>query len=134
MPDYLFDMKLQAAITVTATTREEAEAELTRILDCADTNFGAFKSGAPALGETSLITETLRLGQVDGEEYTPSEDESWINCALDNSAEFYAPDGKNKYWCAEDTEEECWRVDQSDQCETKADAARVYCESYGCEP
>lgn len=73
MPDFTFDMQLQAAITVTAPTREAAEAELLRVLDCADTNFGAFKNGSPVLGETSLLPETLRLGMIDSEPYVPPE-------------------------------------------------------------
>jgi hypothetical protein len=132
MPEYTFDMTLAAAITVTADSAEQAATWLREAIDCADTNFGAYPNGEPILGETSLEVSTLRLGMVDGKDYEPPLDEKWIRHAADHGAEFHEPSDGGKYWTAYDNNEDSWRVDASDRCTTKADAARVYCESEGC--
>lgn len=131
---FTFDMTLTAAVSVNALSREEAESQLRAILQNADTNFGAFKNGDPVLGEVTMDPNTLRLAMIDGEDFEPDEDEKWINCALDHGARFEPPAAGRKFWTAHDDNEETWRVDHTDRCTTKAEAARAYCESEGCEP
>ena len=67
MPQFTFDMKLDAAFTVEATTPEAAEAMLKEILDCADINAGALPNGDPLVGEATLNGRAW-LALIDGEE------------------------------------------------------------------
>lgn len=64
--EYLFDVKLFAAVRVTAENAEEARAMIRDQLECADTNFGTWDNGDPICAEASLDGE-LDLVEVDGE-------------------------------------------------------------------
>ncbi len=71
MPDtheYLFDVKLFAAIRVTATTEKEARAKLIAAIDCNTANLGAWPDGAPIICEVSLDNpDEDTLVEIDGE-------------------------------------------------------------------
>jgi hypothetical protein len=57
--EYLFDLRLSAAIRVRADNVEDARKKLIEALDCADTNFGAWpETGDPITGEVSLDAPT----------------------------------------------------------------------------
>lgn len=67
--EYAFDVQLIAAIRVKAASREQAETMLRELLDCAETNFGAWPDGSPAIGETSIPAHVgPYLFEVDGED------------------------------------------------------------------
>lgn len=57
MNNFLFDVKIFAAIRVTARNEHEARAILAGVLNCADANFGSFPDGSPVLGEASMDGE-----------------------------------------------------------------------------
>ncbi|MNK37346.1 hypothetical protein D3C87_559120 [compost metagenome] len=59
MQRFTFDCKLIAAISVKAETVADARRILAAVLECADTNFGAFPDGSPVLGEVSLTDGPL---------------------------------------------------------------------------
>lgn len=65
--EFLFDVKLFAAIRVTAASEAEARQKLAGALDCADTNFGAWPDGTPILAEASMDGDA-DLQEVDGED------------------------------------------------------------------
>lgn len=54
MHEYLFDVKLFAAIRVNASSREEAISKLRNGIDCSTGNFGSFANGDPIVGEVSI--------------------------------------------------------------------------------
>lgn len=64
--EYAFDVTLQAAIRVTATSREEAEKILREKMDAANCNGGAWDNGDPILFEASVNNNPASLFQVDG--------------------------------------------------------------------
>lgn len=65
---YTFDVKLFASLTVTASSRKNAQQQLQELLDCASANFGADDAGNPIIAEVSLDTEDgAELVSVDGE-------------------------------------------------------------------
>lgn len=67
--EYLFDVKLFAAIRIKATTEDEARKILSAALNCANVNFGAQPNGDPILGEASLYDDgEPDLVEIDGEE------------------------------------------------------------------
>lgn len=53
--EYAFDITLTAAVRVMASDEADARAQLADKFDCADANFGAWRTGAPILGEVSLV-------------------------------------------------------------------------------
>lgn len=55
--EYLFDVRLLASIRVEAKSEAEARAMLSKVLDCADANFGAWPNGDPVTGECSIAGE-----------------------------------------------------------------------------
>ncbi len=57
MPAYLFDIKLYAAIRVTAPTEDDARAMLDQHLDAADCNAGTWPDGTPITFEASADRE-----------------------------------------------------------------------------
>jgi len=59
MQTFTFDCELVAAIQVKAETVADARRILAGVLECADTNFGAFPDGSPVLGEVSLAEGPL---------------------------------------------------------------------------
>lgn len=63
--EYAFDVKLLAAIRVTAANEAEARAKLSEHLQCADANFGAWPNGEPINAEASIDGEA-DLYEVDG--------------------------------------------------------------------
>lgn len=68
---YSFDLKLIAALTVEAPDAITATRIIRDLLNCADTNFGAFLDGSPALGEVSIDTDApdcVRIHAIDGED------------------------------------------------------------------
>lgn len=67
MHEYLFDVKLFAAIRVTASSPAEAISKLRNGIDCSTGNFGCFANGDPIIGEVSLDTDDPDLIEVDGE-------------------------------------------------------------------
>lgn len=66
MHEYLFDVKLFAAIRVTASGLAEAIAKLRNGIDCSTGNFGSFANGDPITGEVSIDGEP-DLIEIDGE-------------------------------------------------------------------
>ncbi|MDR9836718.1 MULTISPECIES: hypothetical protein [Herbaspirillum] len=66
--EYAFDCTLTAAIRVRATSREEAEEKLRKVMDAADCNGGAWPDGEPILFEASVDDGPIVLFQVDGDE------------------------------------------------------------------
>lgn len=66
MHEYLFDVKLFAAIRVTASSPAEAIAKLRNGIDCSTGNFGCFANGDPITGEVSIDGEP-DLIEIDGE-------------------------------------------------------------------
>jgi hypothetical protein len=66
MPEYLFDVKLFAAIRVNAENETDARQMLCEALDCASANFGAWPNGDPILAEASQDGEA-DLMEIDGE-------------------------------------------------------------------
>lgn len=71
MPEFLFDVRLNASIRVTAPTEAEALAMLERI-DANTANLGAWPNGDPILCEVSIFENAaggaLRAVEIDGEE------------------------------------------------------------------
>lgn len=66
---YTFDMTLAASITVTAASEEEGKRMMWDLLQCAQTNFGAWPDGSEATGEVSLQDlGDMELGLVDGDD------------------------------------------------------------------
>lgn len=69
MHEYLFDVKLFAAIRVTADTEAEARQMMRDCIDCATANLGAWPNGDPIICEVSLDEpENDELIEIDGEE------------------------------------------------------------------
>ena len=70
--EYAFDLKLNVAIRVSASSFEEARSILLERLDAADSNFGAFPNGDPIVGEASLAGDVTKdmLFEVDGDPAT----------------------------------------------------------------
>lgn len=69
MPQFTFDMRMVASITVEAGTAEQARQWLIDALDAASTNFGAYPNGDPILGEASLADDVGPvLSMIDGED------------------------------------------------------------------
>ena len=66
MPEYVFDVKLFTTLRVKADSEAKARADLRRMLNCADANFGAWDEGDPILGEVSMDGEP-DLVEIDGE-------------------------------------------------------------------
>jgi hypothetical protein len=64
--EYAFDVVLAAALRVKASDEADARLQLKGALHCADTNFGAWRSGDPIIGEVSL-RGTPSLYEVNGE-------------------------------------------------------------------
>jgi len=135
MPKFTFDAQLTAAFTIDAPTREQAEQILTTTLNCANVNCGALPDGDPLLGEATLNEpeRNLRLAMIDGEDFEPPLGEEIINCAIDHGAVFHQPRDCQSFWHVYDDNEEMWRVDASDRCRTKAQAALIYCQNEGCD-
>lgn len=67
MPEYAFDLRLFAAVRVTAATEDEARRLLRDHLTTASCNFGAWPDGTPITGEASLDDGEPDLYEVDGE-------------------------------------------------------------------
>lgn len=75
MPDYLFDIRLNASVRLNAEVSvDQARAMLKAALDCADVNAGAWPDGSPILFEASLDDDdcsdedAMVLVEVDGED------------------------------------------------------------------
>ena len=69
MPNYLFDVTLNAAIRVDPVDEAQARLLLEETLDAASINLGAWPNGDPVLGEASLSLENPpKLAEVDGED------------------------------------------------------------------
>ena len=66
MPEYLFDVKLFAAVRVQASDEGEARKMLDDALNCASCNAGSWPNGDPILFEASADGEA-DLSEVDGE-------------------------------------------------------------------
>jgi hypothetical protein len=68
MHEYVFDVKLFAAIRVKAESEEQARAMLKSAFNCADCNAGSWPNGDPILFEASQDEpENDELVEVDGE-------------------------------------------------------------------
>ena len=68
MHEYLFDVKLFAAIRVKAETEEQARQMLRDSIECATANLGHWPSGDPIVCEVSLDDPAFdELIEVDGE-------------------------------------------------------------------
>lgn len=67
MPEFAFDIVLNGALRVNAPTEVEARKTLAAVLDCADSNLGAWPDGNPILAELSL-TGNPSLYEIDGVE------------------------------------------------------------------
>jgi hypothetical protein len=66
--EYLFDVKLFAAVRVKAESEDEARTMLKKAFDCADCNGGAWPNGDPITFEASLDDPANdELIEVDGE-------------------------------------------------------------------
>lgn len=65
--EYMFDVRLFAAIRVMAPSVKEARRILREKLECADCNGGAWDDGSPILFEASVDDDELPLIEVDGE-------------------------------------------------------------------
>lgn len=78
MHEYLFDVKLFAAIRVNATSEAEARQMMKDSIDCATANLGAWPNGDPIVCEVSLDEpENDELVEIDGEDpylYDPEDD------------------------------------------------------------
>jgi hypothetical protein len=57
MKEFLFDVKMQAAIRVQAETEEEGRKMLGEALDCADGNVGSWPNGDPITCEISMAED-----------------------------------------------------------------------------
>ena len=69
MPNYLFDVKIFAAVRLSAPTDKEARAKLATLFDCAAVNAGEL-DGEPVTFEASLDDneeENAELVEIDGE-------------------------------------------------------------------
>ena len=66
MADYLFDVKLFAAIRVTAESESEARENVRMNIDGATANLGCWDTGEPILAEVSIDGE-IELIEIDGE-------------------------------------------------------------------
>lgn len=66
MKNYLFDVKLCAAIRINANSEAEARATIADVLDAASCNAGAWPNGDPILFEAS-IDGVPSLVEIDGE-------------------------------------------------------------------
>lgn len=130
MPKFTYDCRINAAFTIEADTPEAGALALEGVIDCATVNCGALPNGDPLIGEASLAGAPA-LAMIDGVDVSPDSDEAWIACANSHYAEFTLNDA---FYSVRDTQEESWRVDASDRCTTKAEAARAYCQDFGCEP
>jgi len=68
MHEYLFDVKLFAAVRVKAASEKEARAMLRKAFDCADCNAGAWPNGDPITFEASQDDpDEDTLVEIDGE-------------------------------------------------------------------
>lgn len=67
MHEYLFDVKLFAAIRVTAASMAEARATLRDCIECAEGRFGELPDGTPIVGEVSIDDEEMPCIEIDGE-------------------------------------------------------------------
>jgi hypothetical protein len=67
MHEYLFDVKLFAAIRIKAETEADARAKLNKIFDCADANFDSDENGGSVTGEASQDGDA-DLVEIDGED------------------------------------------------------------------
>lgn len=78
MHEYLFDVKLFAAIRVKARTEVEARELMKSCIDANTANLGAWPNGDPIVCEVSLDEpENDELVEIDGEDpylFTPGED------------------------------------------------------------
>jgi len=72
MKEFLFDMKMQAAIRVTAETETQARKMLDESMDCAEGNLGAWPDGSPILCEISM-SEDPQLAEATDVEPQPIE-------------------------------------------------------------
>lgn len=70
MTEFAFDLKLNVAVRVNASTFAEAASILHDKLSCADANFGAWPNGDPIVAEVFLSGDVKpdMLFEVDGEE------------------------------------------------------------------
>lgn len=66
MPKYLFDVKVFAAIRVTAVSESEARENIRTKIDGATANLGCWDTGEPILAEVSIDGD-LDLIEIDGE-------------------------------------------------------------------
>jgi len=55
--EYLFDVKLFAALRITASNEQDARRILVSVLDCATINCGALPDGSPLVGEATVDGE-----------------------------------------------------------------------------
>lgn len=70
MHEYLFDVKLFAAIRVKARTEDEARKLIFDHIDAADCNFGSWPNGDPITGEASIDDSEIQempCVEIDGE-------------------------------------------------------------------
>lgn len=68
MHEYLFDVKLFAAIRVRAVDEYEARAMMSQCIDASTANLGAWPNGDPIIAEVSLDEpENDELIEIDGE-------------------------------------------------------------------
>lgn len=69
MHEYLFDVKLFAAVRVTAENEKEARMMLRQAFDCATCNAGAWPNGDPIVFEASQDNpDEDTLTEIDGEQ------------------------------------------------------------------
>lgn len=69
--EYAFDITLAAALRVKASSEADARAVLAEVMECADSNFGAWRNGDPILAEASL-RGVPSLYEVNGETVEPT--------------------------------------------------------------
>jgi hypothetical protein len=67
MHEYLFDVKLFAAVRVKANSEEEARRLIATNIDASSANLGAWPNGDPILAEVSLDDGPEDLIEIDGE-------------------------------------------------------------------
>ena len=65
--EFLFDVKMFAAVRVMAVDEAHARALMREHLECAEANLGAWPSGDPILAEVSADDDHPDLLEIDGE-------------------------------------------------------------------
>jgi hypothetical protein len=100
MPAYTFDLKLDAAFTIEASSEDEARRILIETLDCANINCGELPNGDPLLGEASVNDHRVWLATIDGEEvplptypsplhcFAAARDDGWLPSDEDTPEEY----------------------------------------------